>query len=257
LGWECFSQNCKNFKEIINLSFPDKNNINKIIKILKVNFGQDIKPRRNNILDVLIATKLSQNTNDKLSYKAYKNLKNKYPEYSDLARANAKDIKNQIGVCGLGNKKSEEIKSLLNKIFSDYNTYDLSFIKKWSSEKIYDTFLRYKGIGIKTISCVLAFALNRPVFPVDTHIHRILNRLELVSTKNPDDTFYKIQNLIPDNEKILFHKNLILFGRTICKSAKPICNICPVVKLCNYADKIFTSVKSKKSLNDFIILNEI
>jgi len=84
---------------------------------------------------------------------------------------------------------------MLGQIREEYGKIDLNFLKKMKDDKVYETLLKYKGIGLKTISCVLGFSLGRNVFPVDTHIHRILNRTGIVKTNTPEQTFEKSKDI--------------------------------------------------------------
>ncbi|MBN1634730.1 MAG: endonuclease III [Ignavibacteria bacterium] len=230
----------------------------KIVSELEKKYKSNNKPSKGGILDTLIATKLSQNTTDKTSYIAYKNLKKKYKNWGALTNASLREIKEQIKVCGMADTKSKDIKNMLNNMKKNYGTLNLDFLKKYKTEKIYDELLQYKGIGVKTVSCVLAFSMGRKVFPVDTHIHRVLNRLGIVKTKSPEDTFEKSEALIPGRKKISFHRNLIKFGREICKAVRPLCGLCVLYDYCEFIDKEdFYNSKAANKENNFLILDNI
>jgi len=235
----------------------NKNRIREIINRLEeYSGGKSGSQKKANLLDLLIATKLSQNTTDKTSYIAFRNLKNKFRNWETAMSAPLPKIKSEIRVCGLADKKSVEIRNMLRDMKKKYGKLSLEHLRGYDDDKVYDELLQYKGIGKKTISCLLAFGLNRNVFPVDTHVHRILNRLGIVDTKSPDDTFDNAKALIPDEVKISFHTNLIKFGRSVCKAPKPLCGECVIYDLCSFKDKKyyreFNSGKVKR--NDFIIL---
>jgi len=231
---------------------------NVIIKLeKKYKSGKDYV-LRGDILDTLIATKLSQNTTDKTSYIAYKNLKIKYKRWEDLLNANLKDIKKEIKICGMADTKAKDIKDMIAKMKKKYGNIDLNFLKKYSTEKVYAELLQYRGIGIKTVSCVLAFSLGREVFPVDTHVHRIMNRIGIVKTKSPEETFKAADKKVPGKKKLSFHKNLIKFGREICKSTKPLCGICLLYKYCGFENKEqYHNSKLTNIKNDFLILDNL
>lgn len=220
----------------------------------------DNKKKPSAVLDVLIATKLSQNTTDKSSFIAFKNLKAKFGKWDYVASGNLNDIKNCIRVCGLVNTKASEIKEMLKKMKKKYGSLDLNFLNKLTNDEIYEELCQYKGIGIKTISCVLIFALRRDAFPVDTHVHRILNRIGIVKSNTAEETFKKIANKIPEGKKYELHSNLIKFGRNVCKAKNPLCSECILYDVCMFPDKKlyrtkkFTNVKKK---NNFIILENI
>jgi endonuclease-3 len=233
-----------------------------VIERLDEYFGKpyDHKANASDILDVLIATKLSQNTTDKSSFKAFTNLKNKFKNWERVSEAGLKEIKECIKVCGLSNTKAKDIKVMLIRMKKNYGTLDLSFLKKHKNEKIYEELLKYDGIGVKTISCVLIFALGRDVFPVDTHVHRVLNRLGIVNTNSPVKTFEKMNEKIPEGKKYELHSNLIKFGRNICRAKNPLCSICFLYDLCEFKEKGFyrrKKVLQKAGEKNFIILENI
>jgi endonuclease-3 len=239
-----------------------KEKINNIIALLKKEFrGLLPKPSKSDPLDLLIATILSQNTTDKTSYKAFQNLKNGFKNWDDVMNSPPSKVKKAIKVCGLANQKTKSIQLMLKQMKKKYGELRLDFIKDFDDERIYDELIGYDGVGIKTISCVLAFGLARDVLPVDTHVHRIANRLGLVNTKTPDKTFGMLKDKIPGGKKFLFHTLLIRFGRKICKAKNPLCNKCVLYELCEFEDKELYADGTKYSMapkeNNFIILEHV
>jgi endonuclease-3 len=239
------------------------NKIDEIIRILEAEFpGMNAEPSKSDPLDVLIATMLSQNTTDKTSYKAFRNLKNDFKSWQNVMNAPLEKIRKAIKVCGLANQKSKNIKKLLKGLQKKYGKLSLEHIKKLKDEEIYDELLQYDGVGVKTISCVLAFALGRDVFPVDTHIHRLSNRLGLVKVNTAEKTFEQMKDKIPDGKKFLLHTLLIRYGRKICRARNPVCSKCPLYELCEFEDKEFYaglsgSRKAMPEENNFIILEHV
>ena len=233
-----------------------------IISLLNAKFG-DSNPKlsKPDPLNVLIATMLSQNTTDKTSYRAFRNLKNDFKDWYDVMNSSEAKIRKAVKVCGLAGQKSHAIKELLKKLNKSKGSLSLSYIKKMSDEEIYEDLIQYNGVGIKTISCVLAFGLGRDVFPVDTHVHRLCNRLGLAKANTPDKTFSRMQSRIPEGKKFLLHTLLIRFGRNICKSKNPLCSKCILYDLCEFQDKeIYANIdiKNKKPVdNNFIIMEHI
>lgn len=234
--------------------------IDNIINLLKKEFpGLDPKPGRSDPLDVLIATMLSQNTTDKTSYRAFENLKNDIGNWDDVLNAPLSKIKKAIKVCGLTNQKAVSIRNLLKSLKQRHGKLSLNYIKKMDSDKIYDELLEYNGVGIKTISCVLAFSLGRDVFPVDTHVHRLTNRLGLVKSNTPDKTFETIKDVIPEGKKFLFHTLLIRFGRKVCRAKNPLCGNCVLYDLCEFEEKerYISAYNVMPKENNFIILEHV
>jgi endonuclease-3 len=205
---------------------------------------------------------LSQNTTDKTSYVAFRNLKKQIGSWEKVMKAPLKDIKNAIKVCGLTNQKAHSIKTMLKSMYKKYRRLDLNFIKRMSDEEIYNELLQYNGVGVKTAACVLAFGLGKDVFPVDTHVHRLTNRLGLVNTKSPDKTFEQLKDVIPDGSRFLLHTLLIRFGRKVCKAKNPLCGKCILYDLCEFKEKekfavLQQNLKKQPAENNFIILEHV
>ena len=114
----------------------------------------------------------------------------------------------------------------------------------------------FKGIGVKTASCVLLFALGKNICPVDTHVHRTLNRIGIVNTKSPDKTFFAINENFPSEIAHSFHTNLIRLGREICKPTRFLCAECPLEKICNFDEKNYEKTGISKR-NSFMLLDNV
>ncbi|MFZ2324076.1 MAG: endonuclease III [Ignavibacteriaceae bacterium] len=234
-----------------------KSEIKKIDSLLIKHFG--IPSRQKKLpdpVDILIGTILSQNTNDKNSYRAFLNLKNNTKSWDDVLKLKVKELEKLIRIAGLGKQKSNAIYSLITNLKKNNGKISLSYLNKKSDDEVLDELTSHKGIGIKTASCVLLFSMDRNICPVDTHVHRILNRVGLVKTTSPDQTFKKIRDFIPDGKAHSFHTNLLRLGREYCLPGKPRCSICPIERVCRYNDKNFEPVKSINE-NSFFLLDSI
>ncbi len=232
--------------------------LNRINLLLIKKFGIPKRAKQlPNPVDLLIATILSQNTNDRNSYKAFKNLKDKFKNWEDVARMPKSKLLKLIKIAGLGEQKSNAIKGFLNKQLSQKGKINLDYLKKMTDDKVIKELSAFKGIGLKTSACVLLFSMDRNVCPVDTHVHRTLNRIGAVKTKYPDKTFFEIKNFIPEKSAHSLHTNLIRLGREICKPLNPLCSVCPIMKNCDYKDKNLMPVAIKKSNKDFMLLDSV
>jgi len=234
-----------------------KKKIKKINKVLVAYFGVPSKAKINPTpLDAIIGTILSQNTNDNNSYKAYRNLKDNFKNWDELSLLKPSQIEKYIKVAGLGKQKSKAIYVILQSLKKNEKKISLDYIKNNSDEEILTELTSYNGVGVKTASCVLLFSLERNICPVDTHVHRTLNRIGIVRTNTPEKTFYEILNKIPDGVAHSFHTNLIRLGREICKPANPNCYVCPLLKICKYEQKNLNPGKAKKKI-DFMLLDNL
>ncbi len=93
------------------------------------------------------------------------------------------------------------------------------------------------GVGRKTANIILSNAFGQPVMAVDTHVHRVSNRIGLAKTGSPRDTEDALLAIIPEEMVINFHHYLVLHGRYTCKARKPLCSDCPIVPACDYPEK--------------------
>lgn len=229
----------------------------KVNELLIKKFGIPKRNARNpSVLDTLIGTILSQNTNDNNSFKAYQNLKNNFKDWNEAAKLSAAKIEDQIRIAGLGKQKSNAIKKILNELENTESLFLPDAIPQMSNQDALEALTKYEGVGLKTASCVLLFALDRNVCPVDTHVHRTLNRIGIVKTTSPDKTALVINKNLPEGVAHSFHTNLINLGRDICRPSKPNCSICPLVKVCKYDDKNLTEISEYKR-NKFLLLDNL
>ncbi len=210
-------------------------------------------------LDVLIATVLSQNTNDKNSHRAYLGLRNRFPTWDQVAVAPSRSIAAAIRTGGMADQKSKRIKEILHRVFERVHAYSLDSLRKSPDQEIMDWLTSLPGIGPKTAACVILFSLGRDIFPVDTHVHRVCGRLELTTgARTPEETFRDMAAVVPKGKGYSFHTNLIRFGRMICRSSRPLCGECPLYDLCVYTEKT-VRVRSTESTADhhFMLLDNV
>ncbi len=198
------------------------------------------EPERRPTLDPLselIQTVLSQNTADINSDRAYASLMERFGGDWEAVRSAPTDrIADAIRIGGLAEIKAVRIKAILNEIAARTGRLDLTFLRDLPLEEG-RTFLRsLGGVGPKTAACVLLFACDKPALPVDTHVHRVSQRLGLVPAKASAEQAHELlESMIPPEQVYAFHMNLIRHGRQICKAQRPRCPECPVVDLCAYA----------------------
>ena len=99
------------------------------------------------------------------------------------------------------------------------------------------------GVGVKTAKVVLSVLYDAPYIGVDTHIHRVMNRIGIVDTHTPNQTDRELEYLIPLSLKRVIHHPVVLFGRYHCTAKRPKCANCHIAKYCNYAKNHSTPQK--------------
>jgi endonuclease-3 len=186
-------------------------------------------------VDELVCTILSQNTNDRNRDIAFTALKKRFSTWEEVIDADEDEIINAIRIAGLANQKGSRIKAMLTQIQIERGNFDLSFLSDLPLEDAREWLLRFKGVGRKTAAIVLQFSLNRPAFPVDTHIYRVTGRLGVrPPAYNVDQTHLLMEQIVDPSDFYAGHLNLIRLGREICHARKPDCPHCPVNDLCAY-----------------------
>lgn len=190
-------------------------------------------------LDELISTILSQNTNDNNRDRAFHSLRDSFPTWEAVRDAPPEDVIEAIRSAGLANQKGPRIQQVLQEITEQRGNLDLGFLQNLSVEEATRWLLSFKGVGPKTAAIVLQFSLNKPAFPVDTHIYRVSGRLGIRPEKmNADQAHTHLAGLLPPETYYAAHLNLIRLGREICKARKPDCEHCPLHDICPYSAQI-------------------
>ena len=174
---------------------------------------------------ILIATILSARTKDENTTKAADKLFKLYGTPQKLAKAKVKDVEKVIKSVGFYHVKSKRIIEVANLILSKYNGKVPADI---------DKLVDMPGVGRKTANCVLVYAFEKPAIPVDTHVHRISNRLGLVDTKTPEETEMALRGKIPKKYWLDINNTFVMYGQNICKPISPMCDVCKIRKTCNY-----------------------
>ncbi len=96
-----------------------------------------------------------------------------------------------------------------------------------------DELLKFRGVGRKTANIVISVGFEKPGIAVDTHVHRICNRLGYVNTKNPDETEMELRKKLPQDYWRVINRLFVLHGKNICKPVNPMCNACSIIDYCN------------------------
>jgi len=176
-------------------------------------------------LSILIGTILSARTRDESTSSVVRELFSKYKTARSLAKAKLSDVEKIIKRTGFYHVKAKRIIEVASIIDSKYS----GLVPKTMEELI-----SLPGVGRKTANCVLVYAFDEPAIPVDTHVHRISNRLGLVKTKIPEETEIELMKMIPRKYWIRINDTFVMYGQNICKPISPMCSVCQIKKECSY-----------------------
>jgi len=180
--------------------------------------------------EVLISTVLSQRTKDVNTHKASKALFSNYPTPKALAEAPLEHVKKLIKPSGFYNVKAERVKRIAKRIHEEYDD---------EVPEELNELLDLKGVGRKTANCVLVYGFGEPAVPVDTHVHRISNRLGIADTDDPEETEKVLEKEIPKTYWIEINRLMVVFGKNICKPRQPECERCPLTDMCEYYKEVY------------------
>lgn len=207
-----------------------------ITQNLERTFGTPINDESSNVLDMLIAVILSQATSNANSHRTYAALKARFPTWHEALAAPLTEIAETIKLGGLANQKAKVIKDLLQRLADEQRgTITLEHLHATPTTDAIAYLQKFRGLGPKTIACTLLFACEKDIFPLDTHIFRILRRTGLLPAKISDTAAHNLlTENVPSGKFYSLHVNLIRLGRQTCHPQKPNCPRCPIVEYCDY-----------------------
>ena len=204
--------------------------IERIIDILRIIVSEfrepvvtEISNRNRDPFKVLISTIISLRTKDEVTRESSKRLFSLAETPEKMLKLSTKAIEKAIYPAGFYKNKAKTIVDVSRTIMQKYNGKvpdDLNEL------------LTLKGVGRKTANLVLTRGYVLPGICVDTHVHRISNRLGYVSTKSPKETEFALREKLPQKYWIEFNDLLVAFGQNLCKPVSPLCTTCPIHDIC-------------------------
>ncbi len=199
----------------------------------------------------LVNTILSQNTNDVNRDVAFERLRERFPTWEEVRDAPEAELIEAIRPAGLGPTKAPRIQGALRRITEERGEIELGFLGKMEVEEARAWLLDMPGVGPKTAAIVLLFALGKPAFPVDTHVHRVTLRLGLIPEKTSREKAHKLlEEIVPADIYYAFHLNLIAHGRAVCHARNPEHERCILCDDCAYYESKVEQARSERANRD-------
>jgi len=191
--------------------------------------------------ETLVATIISQNTNDRNTEKAVERLKREVGlDVESILSADMGRLVECLKPAGLYNVKAPRIVELAKRIKLELG--DEKALDSMDDEELRGFLSKVKGVGPKTVDIFLAFRRKRDIIPVDTHVSRVSKRLGVA---DEGDGYFevrrKLEKLVPEGERLKTHFSLIAFGRKICTARRPKCSVCPVREECPSSKKFLST----------------
>ncbi|HNV97552.1 MAG TPA: endonuclease III [bacterium] len=218
-----------NFKEVFDLLSQEVKKFERPV----IDF---LYSKKFNNLQILISIILSSRTNDKTTLKASLKLFQKVKNCRDIKRLSLIQLQGLIYPVGFYKTKSKNLKKLCNILEKDF------FGK---IPETIDELIKLPGVGRKTANLYVSTVLKKPAICVDVHVHRILNRIGYLKTKNPHDTEMFLRKNLDNKYWRKINFVLVLFGQNICRPISPKCENCKINKYCLYHER--ACQKNRKS----------
>ncbi|MDA4115395.1 MAG: endonuclease III [Thaumarchaeota archaeon] len=174
---------------------------------------------------ILIGTILSQRTRDERTTLATERLFSRFKSPQDLADADEEVVRDLIRPAGFYNMKAKSIIKVAKQLVDEFGGEVPSDA---------EALMSLPSVGPKTANCVLVYGFDKPAIPVDTHVHRIANRLGLVETRMPEETEAKLVERVPKRYWLELNELFVRFGQTTCKPIGPKCGECTLRARCKY-----------------------
>ena len=211
------------------MGFP----FHEMIKILQTLFSDDVpvitrisQQEKNDPYLVLIGTLLSLRTKDETTEFVMNKLIKKAKTPQALLKIPEEELQKLIYPVGFYRNKSRTLRDVSGIIIDKYGGQVPDSI---------DELLTIKGVGRKTANLVITEGFGKPGICVDTHVHRISNRLGIVSTMDPHKTEESLRKVLPGQYWIIYNTLLVTFGKRICKPISPLCSTCELSQICKKA----------------------
>ncbi len=190
----------------------------------------DAKPALHfrNAFELLIATILSAQTTDKQVNAATVALFARFPDAASMAAADIETLETLVKSCGFYHTKARNIQAASAQLLAQYGGQVPQTMEELTA---------LPGVGRKTANVVMSNAYGIPAIAVDTHVHRVSNRLGLASAKDVLETEKQLMKNIPKDQWSIAHHWLIYHGRRVCAAQRPKCETCFLNDLCPWGRK--------------------
>ncbi|GAB2960325.1 endonuclease III [Hymenobacter coalescens] len=206
-------------------------------RILHAFYGPVPPGQRRTPMRELISTVLSHRTTHRDEELAYERMLEAFGDWQGVVDAPTAELAHAIRTTRWPDTQAPRIQEILRRIRAEFGEYALDALAQWPVERGLAWLTDMPGIGLKTASLVLLFNFQKPVLPVDTHVHRVAQRVGMIGPKVSVEKAHQVllAQLPPDADVLLnFHKHNYWLGQHICFFAKPNCPACPLKGLCNY-----------------------
>jgi endonuclease-3 len=218
-----------------------------VLKTLKKQFPNPGAMQVGNAYQNLVGVILSARTRDEQVLKLLPKLFKAYPNVNKLSKAKPEDIEKKINTIGMYRQKAKNLQKMAERV-----------VKEFDGEipGAMEDLVSLAGVGRKTASVILVANFGKPAIAVDTHVHRVTNRLGWVKTKTPEKTEQALLKIVPKKMQPTVNQVFVKFGRYVCIPGKPRCWMCPVQSSCAFRGKNLEAPKNAEEVKEDIFRRE-
>ena len=200
-------------------------------------YGDYAHGNKHRAFDELLYILASIKTTERKHAESYRSLRQAFPTYADIARATEEGLAEALSVGGFQTVKAQTIRRAVDAIVERFGKPTLAPLRRMDDDDAERELLALPGVGPKIARCVMMYALDREVFPVDTNCWRIAVRLGWIDPKEGGRQITakdmdRLQERIPPDLRYSLHVNMVSHGRRVCRPKRPECSRCVLVGLC-------------------------
>lgn len=229
--------------------------LREVARIAAVLHGTPDLGNKTDPVDELVYIILSRKTREGAYQQAYEGLRRRFARWEDLLAAPSAEVERILVPSGLGEKKTASIRGALAAISDRFGSCSLEQARGWTDAELESFLSSLPEISRKSAYCVMMYAFGRSVFPVDTHVGRLLSRIGIYRELglHLDGLDHKqlqaeLADLVPPNLRRSLHVNLVMHGREVCRAVGPRCGACDLRQLCSsYRSEESTRISSMEA----------
>lgn len=202
-------------------------------RLLAQRYGTPRLGNKRHPVSELVFIILSARTKGREHEAAYRRLRKHFRTWEDVRDARADGVARVIRDAGLSRIKATQIKGLLKRLTKDFGGLSGAGLRRLDTARLESYLTSLPGVGLKTARCAMLYALDRQVFPVDTHCMRLFEKLGLIDGRMRFEYAQDpLQAMVPTSLRYSLHVNAVAHGRETCVPRSPRCGQCPIQLLC-------------------------